>query len=254
MIKRDNGIPYYQQLAQILAGQIEDGVFQPGSQISTQIEMSKRYKLNRHTVRRALERLEGEGLIYTIKGKGSFVANKIRYRVSRRTRFTTSIIDTGLSPDAKLVDSYETVAGRNLSQRLNISPQEKVTVLEILRFVDSMPFCHTTSFLPSGKFPGLQGFLNGSFSLYSLLKKRYGIEMLRASSVFEVALPDSADLALLEISHKVPLLIVKSISKSQKEDIVEYCATKFRGDLCSIAVDFHNGNGIEFNQRQAKSI
>lgn len=248
MMKRDSGVPYYQQLAQILAGQIEDGVFQPGSQIPSQIEMSRRYKLNRHTVRHALERLEGEGLIYKMKGKGSFVASKISYRVSQRTRFTTSIIDAGLSPDAKLVDSYVTVAGRKLSQRLNICPQEKVTVLEILRFVDSMPFCHTTSFLPSDKFPGLQGFLKGAFSLYSLFKKRYGIEMLRASSIFEVVLPDSTDLALLEISHKVPILIVKSISKSQKEDVVEYCVTKFRGDLCSITVDLHNGNGIEMGQ------
>ena len=243
MISRDEGIACYQQLFKILIKQIEKGVFKPSEQIPTEMELSKRYKLNRHTVRQAIERLENEGFAYKIKGKGTFVANtKISYKVSRKTRFTTSILDVGLNPDARLLDSYEISADRELSRKLNIKSLDKVVVLEIVRFVNKMPFCHTTSFLNSDRFPDIQNHIKGRFSLYELLKKHYDVEATRTSSSFEVSMPESSDMEVLNISPKAPILIVKSISKDQKGDVVEYCITRFRGDLCSITVNF-NGEG-----------
>ncbi|MCL4475004.1 MAG: phosphonate metabolism transcriptional regulator PhnF [Nitrospirae bacterium] len=243
MINKENGVACYQQLSKILIEQIEKGIFKPGSQLATEIELSKRYRLNRHTVRQAIERLEDEGLVYKIKGKGTFVADyKIPYKVSKKTQFTTSILDVGLNPDARLIDYYEISAGRELSKKLNISASDRVIVLEILRFVNKVPFCHTTSFLSSKNFPGLRNFIDGSFSLYGLLKKHYGVDATRASSTFEVSMPESSDMDMLNISPKVPMLAVKSISKDQKGGMVEYCITKFRGDMCSVSVDF-NGEG-----------
>ncbi len=157
MINRDGGIACYQQLSEILIKQIEEGILKSSEQIPTEMELSKRYKLNRHTVRQAIERLKNEGFVYTIKGKGTFVANtKISYKVSRKTRFTASILDVGLNPDARLLDSYEISAGRELSRKLNIKSSDKVVVLEIARFVNKIPFCHTTSFLVSERFPDIK--------------------------------------------------------------------------------------------------
>jgi phosphonate metabolism transcriptional regulator PhnF len=243
MISRDGGIACYQQLSEILIKQIEKGIFKPSEQIPTEMELSKRYKLNRHTVRQAIERLENEGFVYKMKGKGTFVANtKISYKVSRKTQFTTSILDVGLSPDARLLDSYEISAGRELSGKLNIKSSDKATVLEIVRFVNKIPFCHTTSFLSLDRFPDIQNHIKGSFSLYDLLKKYYDVEATRTSSTFEVSMPENSDMDILQISPKIPLLVVKSAAKDQNGEAVEYCITKFRGDICSIAVDF-NGEG-----------
>lgn len=243
MISRDGGIACYQQLSEILIKQIEEGVLKSSEQIPTEMELSKRYKLNRHTVRQAIERLKNEGFVYTIKGKGTFVANtKISYKVSRKTRFTTSILDVGLNPDARLLDSYEISAGRELSRKLNIKSSNKVVVLEIARFVNKIPFCHTTSFLSSDRFPDIQNHIRGNFSLYELLKKHYDVEATRTSSSFEVSMPENPDMDILQISPKIPLLVVKSTAKDQNREVVEYCITKFRGDICSIAVDF-NGEG-----------
>lgn len=243
MINRVNGVSYYQQLSEILIEQIKNGIFQPGNQLPSEMDLSKTYKLNRHTVRQAVAILREEGFIYKIKGKGTFVSNKkVPYKVSRKTRFTTSILAAGLNPDAKLLTSYEITAGTRFARRLGVTPSDKVTVLEILRFADNIPFCYTTSFLSSGKFPGLTDLLKDSFSLYSLLKDHFGVEALRASSSFEVSMPEDPDMEILQISQKVPLLVVKSVSKDLEGNIVEYCSTKFRGDFCSITVDF-NGEG-----------
>ncbi len=65
---------------------------------------------------------------------------------------------------------------------------------------------------------------------------------MRTSSTFEVSMPENTDMDILQISPKIPLLVVKSTAKDQNREVVEYCITKFRGDICSIAVDF-NGEG-----------
>lgn len=240
MISRECGIACYQQLSEILIKQIEEGVLKSSEQIPTEMELSKRFKLNRHTVRQAIERLKNEGFVYTIKGKGTFVSNtKISYKVSRKTQFTTSIFDVGLDPDARLLNSYKISADSELSRKLNIKSSDKVVVLEIARFVNKIPFCHTTSFLSSDRFPGIENHIRGNFSLHELLKKHYGVEATRASSTFEVSMPETSDMDILQISPKIPLLVVKSIAKDQDGGYVEYCITKFRGDICSISVDFN---------------
>ncbi len=240
MIDRYNGVSYYHQLSSILIEQIGNGTFQQGNRLPTENELSKRYGLNRHTVRRAMERLEDEGLIYKIRGKGVFVANtKIPYKVSKKTQFTTLMLSAGLTPDSELLNSYEIAAGNEIAEKLNIDPSDKVIALDILRYADEIPFCHSVSYLRADIFPGLPGLLNGLYSIYNILKKHYNIDMQRVSSNFEVSLPGNSEMDILRISAKTPLLVVKSISKSQHGDMVEYCTTCFRGDLSSITVDFN---------------
>lgn len=244
MINRNSEVPCYSQLSKILLEQIRSGSLSPGGRLPTESAISKKYKLNRHTVRRAIESLAEEGMVYKIKGKGTFLAKtKIPYKVSKKTQFTTSILQAGLQPDATLLDTYEIIAGEEFSKKLNIQPDDKVSVLEILRYADGIPFSHTSSFLSAQKFPGIHTLLNRSFSLYRLLEEHYGIEATRKSSAFEVAMPDDKDMEILEISPKTPLLVVKSLSESQDGEIVEYCLSKFRGDLCSITVDFNGLKG-----------
>ncbi len=246
MINRNSEVPCYSQLSEILLEQIRHEGVQQGGRLPTEDAISKKYKLNRHTVRHAIARLAEEGLVYTIKGKGTFLAkNKIPYKVSQKTQFTTSILQAGLHPDARLLDIYEITAGIEFSNRLNIPAADKVSVLEILRYADDIPFSHTTSFLSAKKFPGIHDLLNKdrSFSLYQLLQEHYGIEATRKSSIFEVSIPDDKDMENLQISPKTPLLVVKSLSEGQEGDIVEYCLSKFRGDLCSITVDFNDIRG-----------
>ncbi len=239
MIKRDNGVTYYHQLSNILIEQIGDGTFRKGNRLPTENELSRAYGLNRHTVRRAIERLEDEGLIYKIKGKGSFVANtKIPFKVSQKTQFTTLMLSAGLTPDSKLLNSYEIAAGKELSEKLHIDPPSKVVALDILRYADEVPFCHSMSYLRSDIFPGLLNLLNGLYSIYGVLKKHYDVDMQRVSSTFEVSMPGDQEMDMLQIPARMPVLVVSSISRTQHGDLVEYCKTSFRGDLSRITVDF----------------
>lgn len=233
----------YEQIYKILKGKILTGEIKANQKLPSEYELSKFYKVHRHTIRKAIEKIRNEGYVYTIKGKGTFVTSrKIKYKVSKVTRFTESILSSGYSPDAKLLDSYVINPEREIVDKLNLKSETKVIVLEILRYVDKTPFCFSKSFLSSERFRDIRDYIRGTFSLYRILREVYNLQPSRLYSEFEVSLPGNHEMTLFEISNKTPLLIVKSLAVDQRGEPVEYCLTKFRGDICTVYLNF-NGKG-----------
>jgi DNA-binding GntR family transcriptional regulator len=66
--------PPYQQLAEILAARIARGDWLPRHPIPSESQLIGEYGLARGTVRRAVRLLVEQGLAFTVKGRGTFVA------------------------------------------------------------------------------------------------------------------------------------------------------------------------------------
>ena len=67
--------PIYEQVKFSLRRLILTGTMQPEERLPSVRELSGRLAVNPNTVQRAYRELESEGYIYSIPGKGSFVAN-----------------------------------------------------------------------------------------------------------------------------------------------------------------------------------
>ncbi len=65
--------PLYQQLADHLRRQIEDGTWQPGDRLPPELEIATDLALSRGTVRQAMDLLVTQGLLQRTPGKGTFV-------------------------------------------------------------------------------------------------------------------------------------------------------------------------------------
>lgn len=65
--------PLYQQILDDLMVAIKAGKYPPGTQLPTEKELSDTYNVSRITSKRALTELEQAGVIYRVRGKGSFV-------------------------------------------------------------------------------------------------------------------------------------------------------------------------------------
>ena len=239
ILRKAPGIAYYQQISEILMHRIEEGEYQPGSRLPTETDLGRQFGVNRHTAREALKKLKNDGIIFSVKGSGTFVADsKIRYRVSKKVRFTTSISEAGLTPGTELISTSRDTADEDLAGNLAISAGEPVLVLEMLRTASDIPFMVATSRLPASRFLGLGERMGSASSLYELLREHYGVEASRSESVFETVMPDEREMRLLQITSGVPLLLVRSIARDQYGAIVEYCETRMRGDIGSMVVSF----------------
>lgn len=65
--------PLYQQLADHLRRQINDGTWQPGDRLPPELEIATELALSRGTVRQAMDLLVTQGLLQRTPGKGTFV-------------------------------------------------------------------------------------------------------------------------------------------------------------------------------------
>ncbi|HJA64987.1 GntR family transcriptional regulator [Lachnoclostridium sp. An169] len=67
-------LPLYEQIVQRFQTLILSGALPPGSQMPSVRSLAMELSINPNTIQKAFSTLEQEGYIYSVKGKGNFVA------------------------------------------------------------------------------------------------------------------------------------------------------------------------------------
>src|SRR5689334_20508662 len=120
-VSRHEGIALWRQIANRLQHDIGSGTYLPGGRLPTEAELSKQFRVNRHTVRRALEELSRGGLVRVEQGRGSFVAEDVlEYAVEARTRFSEWIRRHNKEPSGRILQLRETAADAHVAAALGI--------------------------------------------------------------------------------------------------------------------------------------
>ncbi|WP_219460203.1 GntR family transcriptional regulator [Nonomuraea rhizosphaerae] len=71
--------PKHVQIANIVRGQIQAGELEPLTTIPSETRMEQIHGVARDTVRKAMRLLAGEGWVFTIAGRGTFVSPRERW-------------------------------------------------------------------------------------------------------------------------------------------------------------------------------
>jgi GntR family transcriptional regulator len=73
----DSRVPRYLQVASVLRRRIRDGHWPVGAKIATLEELEREFGVARVTVRQAIDLLQGEGLVKSFQGRGTFVTGTV---------------------------------------------------------------------------------------------------------------------------------------------------------------------------------
>ena len=76
--------PLYEQVTEKLEELMFSGVLPPDSRLPSVRSMATELSINPNTIQRAYAELERQGYIYTVKGKGSFVAENSVMKEKRK--------------------------------------------------------------------------------------------------------------------------------------------------------------------------
>lgn len=74
LLQERSTLPIYEQIVEQMKMLIAKGAIQPGEKIPSVRELSATLFINPNTVSKAYQELERQGVIHTIRGKGTFVA------------------------------------------------------------------------------------------------------------------------------------------------------------------------------------
>ncbi|MEW6697082.1 MAG: GntR family transcriptional regulator [Bacillota bacterium] len=217
--------------------------FKEGTKIPSENELSTLFKVNRHTVRKAIERVRQLGWLYAIQGKGCFVRKKpssISYPIVSKGCFSDNLNGLSKNHASKLINWTKQTAQRDEIKALKLSPEENVYRLDILRYVDEVPIAVYTSVLPEKVFPGLECHLGGFYSLFKIIRQHYGFSPVCKYQTIEATFPSLEDMELLEITNHISILKSKIINIHPDGMPVEYCISRIRGDRYKYTLRFNN--------------
>lgn len=75
VVDQRNPEPLHEQLAAILRAEIAAGTYKGAGMLPSESQLQQTHGVSRGTVRRAIETLTAEGLVYTITARGTFLTD-----------------------------------------------------------------------------------------------------------------------------------------------------------------------------------
>lgn len=232
-------VPRYHQLKEILERRVLAGEFPPGAKFPTEEELCRTYGLSRGTVRQALDKLVGAGLLKREQGKGTFVNPPQKTPVFfRLAGFDEEMKARGWQPSVKLLSRRVFPAGKELAKRLKIRPGEKAIEIVRLRLADGKPVAYETRFLSYKTCPQLLKEDLETQSIHSLLIDKYNIPLRRASYVVEARTLSKKEAAHLQAEEGAAGFAIERITYGADNKPVTWHRMIYRGDVYRFSAEF----------------
>jgi GntR family transcriptional regulator len=136
----------YRALAAQIRTAIRDGEYADGRQLPTEEQLSASYSVSRQTVRRAMQDLVSEGIIYRVAGRGTYpVAEEDRY--TNNFGSVEELMALSLDTDCQVVSPLQRRVDVETASRLRL-PSDEIFTVALIRLHTDIPFCYTTVYLP----------------------------------------------------------------------------------------------------------
>ncbi len=230
--------PRYRAIAAALRRQIARS-HNPHQRLPSELELARRFRAARETIRRALAELQHEGLIYCRQGVGSFVAEpRVDQDLDRLVGFSEFMQRQGLKPGARLLEAGVLRIRDPRSpvlRALGLRPGAPLIYLRRLRTAAGEPLVIASTWLPERLFPDLLRQDLRRRSVYRLMAAA-GYPPERATETLEAVTLNSEQAALLGVAPGSPAFLVRRTAWSGRLP-VEYAEDYYRGDRTSFRVN-----------------
>lgn len=226
--------PLYQVVEDHIRELIDSGMLVPGDLIPSEAQLAKQLDVSQGTVKKAIDNLVWERLLFRHQGKGTYVSN-IDFNNSL-FRFTTYGDAAGQPTRIHKVTVLRRVedATDETRERLAIDPADQVLYLERVGFVDDLPvmveFSHWRFDLVAGleqedrHIPDL---------LYALIVEEFGVPVVRAEETLTAGPADERTAEHLDIDVGAPVLVLNRTTYTRGNQIIEVRTSKGRADKFS---------------------
>jgi GntR family transcriptional regulator len=230
VLNPDSAIPLYIQLKDHLLNQIQTGVYAAGSRLPSERELAQSYHLSRMTARMALQLLIQDGIAQPRTGKGTFVSfSRISQDLNRLTGFSEEMERRGMWASSRVVTAKVYAADLAIAQNLRLIPDAEVVMLARVRLANDQPLALEIAYLNHAVCPGILDHDFERESLYSVLRAKYALRLIRAEQTIEARLPDPAERQVLHLDSCDPVLSQTRLTFTELDQPVEYVRSVYRG-------------------------
>lgn len=229
--------PIWKSIQDTLSADIANGHYAQGDKLPTEAELSKRFGVNRHTVRRALSEMASNGTVHSRRGAGVFVASRpTDYPIGRRVRFHQNLSDQGRLPAKQILRLETRLPDAREAEALRLNDGDQVHVYEGISLADDSPVALFKSVFPATRLPQMLVDLAETKSVTQALARGGVHDYTRAETRLTAKLATATQALNLRIQDGAPILRTQSINIDTDGVPVEFGLTWFAGDRISLVI------------------
>ncbi|MEL7833771.1 GntR family transcriptional regulator [Fodinibius sp. Rm-B-1B1-1] len=230
-MKLKEGSPRHVQISNWLRKQLENGVYKADEKLPSENQLCEKFDVSRVTVRKALQTLENDGLIYRSQGLGSFVSDdRTRQSLMQLTDFEEDMKRAGLESSSKVIQFKPVSVTEKVASMLNVDPDSTVIRLDRLRLGDNQPIAFDITWLPMFYGQLLEGYNLQEKTIYGILEEDFDIPVKKGFFRIEAGNAATDIAEHLGVKKRAALLIIDRLSLTVGEKPIYYQRRYYRSD------------------------
>jgi GntR family transcriptional regulator len=229
MLKQGKAL--HTQITDWLLNQINGGQLKPDQKLPSENELAENFDVSRVTVRRALQTLESQSIIYRCQGLGSFVKdNRPAQSLVKLTDFNEDMKNAGMSASSEVLSFEQVEVGLKLSGILGVQEGKPAFRIERLRLADNEPIAFDITWLPFiyGQLITTEKLSNNT--IYNILEKDYEIPVTRGCYRMSAINADKKLAEYLKVESQAALFLIDRISYTIGNKPIYYQKRYYRSD------------------------
>jgi GntR family transcriptional regulator len=224
----------YEQIAKVLRERIKSEYYPPDSLLPNQVDLVKEFGASRMTIKKALNILALDGLIYSRRGAGTKILNRSFWDKDTSPADEYAGLSAQMKEQNRNLKSKAIVfeiefPNEKIQDKLLLSPHQPVYKIIRLRLIDDEPYILEHTYMPAHIVKNLTK-EHIEHSIYSFLKGELGLRFAGAFRNIQADRADAYDQEFLEAKKTDPILEVEQVVYLKDGRPVEYSRSRNRYD------------------------
>jgi len=222
----------------LLREQILNGEVEVDARLPSEPALAQEHGVSRVTVRRALDRLAGDGMIERRPGSGTFVSGgkTLMPVVADFSNALTHLVEMGRKTGVRLISFGYVPATTAMAQELHLDPGEKLQRSVRVRLIDGQPFSYLVTHVPERIGVSYSEADLASTPLLELLE-RSGIVAERARQTIGATLANPDVAAALDLDIGAAVIAMTRVVFDPSGRGIEHLQALYRPDRYSFHME-----------------
>lgn len=222
--------PLYKQVYDLLTKRIVNGEWRPSQSLPSEMALADELGVSQGTVRKALDHMVAENLLFRRQGKGTYVAEHTQESSLFRFFRHREPNGSSLIPQTRVLSATRHLASEQEQAHLGLANTDQVVRMVRLRSLLDSPAIIETISQPLSVFPDIDKLAEVPNSLYTLYQEKYGISIVQVHDEIHATKLPLEFAEALELEADTPVLMVERASVNIDGRTVEwsqsYCSSE----------------------------
>ncbi len=230
----------YEEISADLKTMFTSGQYQPGDLLPDQEQLAREFNTTRMTIRKAVQSLVTEGVVYTKRGAGTFLRKDYKrhedeLESSIDRPFGTTKTYSGRTVTSKVLGLDARLPTEKEQEKLLIGPGEPVYVIRRVRYVDGQVYAYEHTVMPTKIATITEAVLEGS--VYKHLAEEKHLHIAGSHRKVYAIKATAEDVEALGAKLGDPVLAITQVSYTEEGEPFEFSNTHFPYETSSVIAD-----------------